>query len=32
QQISLLHLQRGIYYYRLLKKQNKLQTGILLIQ
>ncbi len=32
QHISLLGLQRGIHYYRLLKKNKKVQTGILIIQ
>jgi hypothetical protein len=32
QQVSLLGLQKGIHYYRLLKKNKKVQTGILLIQ
>jgi hypothetical protein len=32
EQISLSGLQRGIHYYRLLKKNKKIQTGILLVQ
>lgn len=32
QQVQLSNMQRGIYYYRLLRKNKKLQTGILLIQ
>jgi hypothetical protein len=32
QQVSLLGLQKGIHYYRLLKKNKKVQTGILIIQ
>lgn len=32
QQINVHNLQRGIYYYRLLRKNKKVQTGILLIQ
>lgn len=32
QQISLLGLQKGIHYYRLLKKNKKVQTGILIVQ
>jgi hypothetical protein len=32
QKVSLLGLQRGIHYYRLLKKNKKVQTGILIIQ
>lgn len=32
QQVQLYNLQRGIYYYRLFRKNKKLQTGILLIQ
>lgn len=32
QQVSLTNVQRGIYYYRLVKKNNKVQSGILIIQ
>ena len=32
QQINVYNLQRGIYYYRLLRKNKKVQTGIMLIQ
>jgi hypothetical protein len=32
QQINVYNLQRGIYYYRLLRTNKKLQTGIMLIQ
>lgn len=32
QQVSLQGLQKGIHYYRLLKKNKKVQTGILIIQ
>nr|WP_294904849.1 S8 family peptidase [uncultured Lacibacter sp.] len=32
QQVSLQQLQRGIYYYRLVKKNQKVQTGVLIVQ
>ncbi len=32
EQVSLSGLQKGIHYYRLLKKNKKVQTGILIIQ
>lgn len=32
QQISLQQVQRGLYYYRLVKKNQKVQTGTLIVQ
>jgi len=32
EQVSLTGLQRGIHYYRILKKNNKVQSGVVIIQ